>query len=150
VAALSLILVSFVGSVFWFVSAEGAAVLYGSQGWNPVVVGLLCASGQGAMHLLLYLGGERLIRRSAWLTRQVARTRERYQAHLDTHYLALSLLGALAGIPPLVAMSLLAAGFGLKISRYLPVLLAGRLARFALLSAFGESLGTWIHAALPW
>ena len=136
---------SFVGAILWFVSTEAAAVLYGSRGWNPMWVGAVCAAGQSLMHASLYFGGERLVRRAGRLERLVARTTERFHDHLERNFLVLVAVGSLLGIPPVVALSLLAAGFGVKITHLLPVVFLGRMLRFTVLAAGGG----WLPP-LPW
>lgn len=141
---LTLMGVGFVGSVFWVISPEAAAIYYGSElGWNPVAVGGVVAIAQAGMYVLLYHFGHVLLTRWGWLARQIDRTRGRYQTHLDRNYLILSLAGATTGIPPIVALATLASGFDIPLRKFLPVTMLGRVIRFSVLAAVGEALVAW-------
>lgn len=138
--ALLLIGIGFVGTLFWPVSTEAAAVVSGSRGMSPVWVGVLCGLGQGIVHILLYLGGEGLVLRWAWLGRAVTRTRERFGGHLERNFLVLAAVGAVLGIPPVIALSLMAYGLGVRMTHHLPIVFLGRMVRFTILAAGGGAL----------
>lgn len=138
--SLLLIGIGFVGTIFWVVSTELTAAMAGSKGMNPLLVGLLCGIGQGLMHLLLYLGGEGLVLKWAWLGRAVVRTRERFGDRLEGNFLVFAAVGSLLGIPPVIALSLMAYGLGVRMTHHLPIVFLGRTARFAILAAGGSAL----------
>lgn len=141
---LSLAVVGFIGSVFWVLSPEAAAIYYGSElGWSPLMVGGVIACAQLPMYGLLYSFGGLVLRRWRWLARQVDRTRGRYQSHLERNYLLLTLAGATTGIPPIIALAVLASGFDVPLRRLLPVAAVGRVIRFSVLALAGEAILTW-------
>lgn len=133
----ALVGISFVGTVFWIVNAEASAIYYGSAlGFAPLLVGLACASGQTAMYVVLYAGGERLTRWH-WYGSRIERVRERWRPQLERWFLPCAGLAAVLGFPPALAMPALAPGFAVSLVRVLPVLFAGRLLRFTGLAAAG-------------
>ena len=140
--------VAFVGSVFWVVSPEAAAVYYGAQGHNPLLLGVLCAAPQMIIYAILYFGGEVLVARWGWLHRQVVRTRERFGHRLEGGYLGLTVVGAMSGIPPILAMVSLAGGFEVRAHHVLPVTFVGRMVRFTSLAALGSipTVAHWFNA----
>ncbi|GIW73437.1 MAG: hypothetical protein KatS3mg102_2979 [Planctomycetota bacterium] len=143
---LGLLGLGFVGSVFWVVSTEAAAVYYGSAlACPPLLVGLACALGQCGMYLILYAGGEQLLGRWRWLGRQVDRARQRLGERLETAYLSTAGLGAVLGVPPALAFPALAGSFGVRLGALLPVMFAGRLVRFSVLAAAGAQLLGWLR-----
>ena len=138
---LTLFGISFVGSVFWVMNAEMAAVYYaGELGYSPALVGSICASGQTMMYILLYYGGGWLATRWRWLRRKVERVRQKYGKKLETRYLYLSFLAGIFGVPPVLAMAVLAPGFGVRGPSFFGVLFAGRTIRFTLLAWMGKPL----------
>lgn len=140
-AFLSLIGIGFVGTIFWVVSTEASSVYYATElGWSPIAVGLTAAAGQTLMYGLIYVGGERLIARWAWLHGKVDKVRGRFHHDLRGGYLATSMLAALTGIPPAIGMTALASGFAIRSFEILPVIFAGRAIRFGVLAAVGGSL----------
>jgi membrane protein YqaA with SNARE-associated domain len=144
---LGLIALSFVGSVVWLVNTEGTAIVYGSQhGWHPLVVGVCCAIGQLGMHSLLYLGGERLLRRWRWLREREARVRARWGERLERRYLYLTGVAALTGVPPMIVLSCLAGGFGVPLRHYVAVVFPLRIVRFTVLAAVGQQIGPWLRS----
>lgn len=141
---LTLLGVGFVGSVFWVLSPEAAAIYYGSElGWHPLAVGGVVAFAQAFMYVLLYHFGGVVLKRWGWLSRQVDRTRGRYQSHLERNYLILTLTGSMTGIPPIVALASLASGFDIPLRHFLPTTVLGRVIRFSILAAVGEALVAW-------
>jgi len=137
--ALSLVGVSFLGTVVWVLSPEATAMLYGSQDRMPaVVVGGLCALGQGSMLALLYYMGGELTERWAWMRKKVERTRNRFEKQLNRSFLWMSVSAGIVGIPPAIAISALAKGFGMRLFPFLFCIVAGRFARFTFLAASGE------------
>ena len=146
-SALSLAGLAFVGSIFWVVSTEAAAVYYGgARGWPAPAVGAVCAVAQTAMYLLLYFFGDWALLRWSWLQRRVERTRERHASRLEASYLALTGVASLTGVPPVLAMVTLASSFGVTWRRVLPTACLGRFARFTTLAWVGDSLLAWWSA----
>ncbi len=135
---LSLLGIAFVGSVVWLISPEASAVYYGAKlGWHPLAVGVVVAAGQAPMYVMLYFGGERWAMGWRWLARVVARTRRRYQSRMERNYVGLTVLGAIFGIPPVIAMCALASAFDIRPRRILPVVIACRVVRFSVLAGTG-------------
>ena len=140
----SLVAVGLVGTVFWVVSPEAAAVLYGAElGWSPPLVGLVIGISQSVMYALIHGSGGLLVRRWAWLGRKVEATRTRFQAGLERNYLLLSLSGSITGVPPIIALSVLASGFGVPRRHFVPVTTLGRVIRFTVIAAAGSALLAW-------
>ncbi|MGM0578591.1 MAG: hypothetical protein ACQEXJ_22895 [Myxococcota bacterium] len=144
---LSLLGIGFVGSVLWIVSPEVTSAVYGAKlGWHPLLVGAVVSVGQMGVYTLLYFGGEALVRRWRWLERQVQRTRDKYEKHLEQAYLTLMFVGGIFGIPPVLGMVTLGGSFGIPALHLLPVTFAGRVVRFTALAALGEPALEWWEA----
>lgn len=147
IESLTLAGIAFVGTTLWVVSPEVSSVFYGSSlGWPPLAVGVVCAVGQGPAYGIYYVGGARLVARWRWLGVKVSRTRDRLGDRLERHYLLLTALASLTGMPPVIAMCALGAGFGVRPWALFPVVVTGRLIRFSLLAAGGE----WVSWAWAW
>ncbi len=141
---LTLYFIALIGTVLWFINAETASVYYGSQlGWNPAFVGLVCALGQCTTFALLYLGGARLLGRWKKLGGKVERLRERYGEHLENRFLLLTAISGVVGLPPLVALSSIAAGFRVPPSHLLVVAALFRWIRFTTLASVGPQIFAW-------
>jgi membrane protein YqaA with SNARE-associated domain len=136
---LSLLGICFIGTIFWFVNSEMTAVYYGSKlGWHWAIVGVTCAVAQTAMYVVLYKGGERLMRSWRWFGGKIERVQERYGARLEAGFLPFAAVGSVLGVPPATAMPVLAPGFRVPILHVLPIMFCGRFVRFSLLAALGE------------
>lgn len=136
--------IAFVGSVFWFVSTEGFSVYYGFKlGWDPVSVGLIAGVGTGCSYFVLYFIGDWLMDRWRWLGKKVEHARARWGSHLESYYLVLAAVAGVFGIPPALAMALLASGFGVRLAFLLPILVTTRALRYGLLASFGDRLQVW-------
>lgn len=132
---LALLGIAFVGSVFWIISPEASAMYYGGKlGWHPLAVGGVVALGQSPMYVLLYFGGERWAMRWNWLARVVRRTRQRFETRMERRYTLLTGLGALFGVPPVIAMCALASAFGVPAIRVIPLVVLCRVIRFSVLA----------------
>jgi len=128
--------VAFVGTLFWVASPEVAAALYASKrSWNPLVIGILAASGQLAAQALLFAFGDQLRRRWAWFDRQCGRVRARYQARLEKSATVVVTASGLLGVPPGSVTAALAPGLGLRAVEVLPLLFATRVVRFTVVAA---------------
>jgi hypothetical protein len=144
---LTLLGIGFVGTLIWVISAEAAAIYYGvSLGWPALLVGLVVAAAQTAMYAILYLSGDKLLVRWAWLGRQVERVRVRYDDRLQTGYLAASGVASVLGMPPAFAPPVLAPSFRIRMGQVLPVMFCGRFVRFTILACAGGSLAAWFGA----
>ena len=138
---LTLLGVACVGSVFWVVSPEVLSAVYGSQlGWNPLAVGLTAATSQCGVYVVLYHGGEALMKRWAHLERLIALVKSRFASQLERNYLGMLILGGVSGLPPVIALVALAPGFGITVRKMLVATFAARTLRFASLAAFGEAV----------
>ena len=107
---------------------------------NPFVVGIVCATSQLVVHVLLYHFGEWLVSRWVWLQRSAQKTRKRFERHLAEGYLSLSGFGAFVGTPPLIAMIVLAPSFSVRMTPLIVIAFIGRTARFTLIAYAGGSL----------
>lgn len=139
-AGISLYLLSVVGAVFWVISTEGLAITYGTQGWNPLLVALLCAGGQNSCYVLVYFGGRELIDSWQRLADAVEKVHDKYGAKLDTGFAWLTAAGSMFGIPPAVGMVALAPGFGLRLPQLLAITFPLRFIRFTILAWAGDSI----------
>jgi membrane protein YqaA with SNARE-associated domain len=148
--ALTLIGISFVGTVLWVVSPEVASALYPTKyGWHPVAVGLTCAVGQVAAHWLLYVGGDRLIGRWGWLRRKTEAIHTRFGPKTESRYLGLTGVAMVFGMPPAVAMTAMASGFGVRPAHAMAVALVGRFTRFTILAIWGTAILAWWGTTFP-
>lgn len=137
----SLIGISFIGAVIAIGLAEASAVYAGtSLGWNPLFVGFVCASSQCLMHILIYRFGDWLVIRWAWLRRVTQRTRERLADKAVSGFLGVSVVGAVLGTPPILAMLVIAPGFGVRMPPLLAAAFSGRFVRYTLCAWLGERL----------
>jgi membrane protein YqaA with SNARE-associated domain len=137
---ISLFFVAFVGSVFWVFNAEGLSVYYASSlGYPPLVIGLTCAVAQCSAYSLLYIGGDKVLVRWQWLKRRVERTRERWGAQLERHFLWITAFGAFVGLPPAITLVAIAPMFRVRFLALLPILFVARVLRFSTLAFAGGS-----------
>lgn len=139
--ALALAGIAMVGTVFWVVSPEVSAVYYAKElGWPALGVGVVVAAAQLPVYFCVYLGGERLVARWAWLRRQVVRARARHERRMARNYLGLTAVAAVLGVPPVLVMCALGGPFGVNPRHLLPVVALGRLVRFTTLAGTGGLL----------
>ncbi|RME70726.1 MAG: hypothetical protein D6776_11255 [Planctomycetota bacterium] len=142
--ALTLLGIGFIGTLVWVVSTEAAAIYYGvTLGWPALLVGGIAALGQCAMYALLFLFGERLLRRWRWLALQVRRAQRRWGPRLEVGYLGTSAVASVFGLPPALAPPVLAPSFEVPLVRLLPVMFAGRCVRFTVLALAGSTVAAW-------
>lgn len=145
--AAALFALCFVGTLFVPGQPEVTAAFYaGKLGWHPLAVGAVAALGQTACYAGLYLGGDQLLRRWAFLRRQVERMRARFEARLERSYLVMTFLAGTVGVPPAVGMAALAPTMKMRFLEVMLVLYVGRVARISVLAAFGKELGVWWQA----
>jgi hypothetical protein len=141
--ALALVAIGYVGTAFWPLSPEGFAVIYVTQqGWNPLVVGLLAASGQAGAHATLYFGGDQLRRRWPWFDRTCERARTRHGRRLERGQVPLALVSGLVGIPPSSVTAALAPGLGISARVLLPLMFVMRIIRISVVAAL---VGAGVH-----
>jgi hypothetical protein len=144
-AILSLLLLSIAGGVVWLFNVEAAAILYGSNGYHPVLVGLTCAVGQSIAYTLLYFGGDWLLGRWGWWRRGLERMRARWGERLKKGFLGATATAALIGLPPMTGMAAIAASFEVRYSRMIAIALSLRTLRFIILAAAGARIAAWWH-----
>lgn len=145
--AAALFALCFIGTLFVPGQPEVAAALYsGKLGWHPLAVGAVGAAGQTACYAMLYLGGDQLLRRWAFLQRQVERMRVRFEARLERSYLLMAALSGTVGVPPAVGVAALASSMRVGFIEVMVVLYLSRLARIAVVAAFGQELSAWWRA----
>ena len=145
--ALLLIGYSVIGAIFWVINVESLAILYGAtRGWNPLLVGVLLATGQNITYVALYFGGDQLIHRWDWLGTRVKKVFDRFGDNLRQRFLGVTALAGLTGLPPAVAMPALAPGAGVKLISVISVTFTTRVIRFTILAWFGEAIYSWWNA----
>ncbi len=136
--------IGFVGPIFWPLNPELAVTAYGAHaGGRALAAGLACATGQCALYAVLYVfAGWVLVR-----FERLARPAERLRARIGERralFVPLTAAAALVGIPPAIAVPLVAPGLGARPVPVFGVLWAGRVVRYTLLAALGARWG------LPW
>jgi hypothetical protein len=132
--------------VIWLFSSDGWAAFVGLAGTRPwPLVALVLAAGQTVCFGALYLGGDRLVRRFPRVQRRI----ERFDAGRfhGLVYLWLA-LGAVVGLPPMLAMSVLGRTLNLSFATLVAFSLAGRFLRFAVLAAVPAYFAG--HLPLDW
>ena len=129
--------IAFLGVLIPISNPEIAAVLAGRGGLDPVAVGVAGAAGQCVMYLVVYFAGAQIVPRLKWISRQVERTRARYSTRLEKAYLATAVVAALVGVPPMVALIVLAHSFRVSLLPLVAIAFTFRVARFAILAAGG-------------
>jgi membrane protein YqaA with SNARE-associated domain len=137
---------AFIGTVFWIVSPEAAVALVGAaRHHSALTIGLVAAGGQSVALVALFFFGAELRRRWRWFDRKCERART---GRLGSEGTATSVaVGAgLLGFPPVSVTTTLLPGVAPRPLRLLPLVLALRLVRFAVL-AWAAAIFGW-H--LPW
>jgi len=141
----SLLGLSFVGTFFWPISPEAAAVYYVTvAGWSPLAVGALAAAGQAAAALVLFFAGGQLRKRWAWFDRKCEGARTKMGKYAARGHWALAASSGLFGVPPMSVTSALAPGLGVPFRLFLPVVFVARVVRFVVVT----TLVVRIRAAL--
>ncbi len=139
VPPLGLLGIAFVGTFFWPVSPEAAAVLWATRyGWHPAVIGVVAATGQLAAHLVLVASGDQIRRRWRWFDRQCERARVRFGRALSRSAPVIGLTSGLFGVPPTSVTSALAPGLGLRVAHLLPAMFLMRIVRFAAVAVIAQ------------
>ncbi len=144
-AILSLLLLSIAGGVIWLFNVEAAAILYGSNGFNPALVGVTCALGQSIAYTILYFGGDWLLRRWGWWRRRLEQMRARFHDRLHKGFLGATATAALLGIPPMTGMAAIAGSFEVRYPPLIAIALPLRTVRFIVLAAAGSRIAAWWH-----
>lgn len=133
--------ISIIGTVVWVINAEVSAAVYTSQlNHNAIMVGIVCAFGQGVTFSLLYWFGEKLAQQWKGLQNQLDRIQKRFGDHLLKAFTFLSFLGGVIGFPPAIGMAALAAGLGVSYRASIPFIIAGRFVRFTVIGLAAEML----------
>lgn len=144
---LLLLSISFAGGIVWLFNVEATAVVFGaSSGWSPVLVGVICATGQSLAYLVLFFAGDWILGRWRWAGRKLERTRARYGERLRRGFLGLTVPAALVGVPPMTGMAALAGGFRVRLLPLLAIALPLRSVRFVVLAVAGTQLLAWWRA----
>ncbi|MFT5432115.1 MAG: hypothetical protein ACI9OJ_002813 [Myxococcota bacterium] len=141
--SLSIVGLAVIGSVFWVISTEAMAILYGSQGWNPFYVGALCALGQNIAYVGIYFGGEQLLDRWKLLAKQVRKLRDKLGDGVRRGFLITTGFSHVVGFPPAPATVALAPGFSVRPMTLFPLTFTARWVRFTVLAFAGEPLVAW-------
>lgn len=141
--SVSIVGLAVIGSVFWVLSTEAMAILYGSQGWNPFYVGALCSLGQNIAYVGIYYGGEQLLGRWKALGRQVHALRRKLGHGARRGFLITTVFGHVSGFPPAPATVALAPGFSVRPLTLFPLTFMARWVRFTVLAFAGEPLLAW-------
>ncbi len=115
---------------------------------DPMLAGAAAAFGQAFLLIFLYRYGGGLALRWRWLQRQTDKARRRYEARLEKRFLLFGASAALLGVPPLLAMAVLAPSFGARASHFVAVAVPLRFVRFWFVAALGAQLDDWIRGLI--
>jgi len=138
---LQLYALSFIGTIVWVLNAEVATVMYAGMddAHSPPVLGLVASMGQCTMYLAFLYGGTHLSRWSKIQT-LVKRTQDRFGEKLETGFMSLTVTAAFIGIPPVIALVVLAKPFKMSAGQVIIIAFVGRFVRFTVLALFGDAL----------
>ena len=132
---------AFLGTFVWVFNCEALLVVQVTQrGWHPLPAALLLCAGQAAAWTLLFGAGRWLRARWRWFDRQCQRVQACWGQRLRTRTIWMIALSGVVGAPPTSTVAVLAPGFGITLSRLLPLLFAARLVRFVVLGALAARL----------
>ena len=135
------------GTVFWPASPEAAVALFTStQRYNPLIVGLLAAGGQGVSLTLLFLLGGQLRARWRWFDRRCERLRARLGERMARNAVIVASTSGLLGVPPVSLSATLAPALAPRPAPLLPLMIGLRVVRFTVLAALVGSAVRW----WPW
>lgn len=112
---------------------------------EPMLAGAAAAGGQAFLLLFLYRYGGGLALRWTWLQKKTDKARRRYETRLENRFLFLGACAALVGVPPLLAMAVLAPSFGARASHFIAVAVPLRFVRFWFVAALGAQLDVLIR-----
>lgn len=128
------------------INAEATVMIAASVfATEPMLAGAAAACGQAFLLLFLYRYGGGLALRWTWLQKKTDKARRRYQARLQERFLLFGAGAALIGVPPLLAMAVLAPSFDTRASHFVAIAVPLRFLRFWLFAALGAQLDVWIH-----
>jgi len=132
---------AFLGTFVWVFNCEALLVVQVTQrGWHLLPAALLLCAGQSAAWALLFGAGRGIRARWAWFNRQCERAQGRWGHRLQTRASWVIVFSGVVGVPPTSAVAVLAPGFGIRLSRLLPLMCASRLVRFVVLGALAGRL----------
>ena len=133
--------IAFIGTIVWVLNAEVATVMYAGMedAHSPPILGLVASLGQCTMYLVFLYGGTHLSRWSK-IQELVRRTKERFGEKLRTGFLSLTVTAAFLGVPPVIALVVLAKPFKMSAWQVIVIAFVGRFARFTVLALFGDAL----------
>jgi membrane protein YqaA with SNARE-associated domain len=124
---------------FWIPAfTEILSATAGRAGFPPVIVGLLCASGQCTLFTLLFFFGERISSRWQWLRRRVDSVLDARRKLFERSSFALVCGAALVGVPPTVPLFTLAPSLNMRLAPMLLLMFPLRCLRFAIICALGS------------
>ena len=138
---LELYLIGCVGTVVWVINAELATMAYAGMDdpYSPLVLALVATLGQCTSYVIFLYGG-RTIGKFKSVQRLVERTERRFADKLKAGFMSLTLTAAVLGVPPVIALVLLAKPFGMSAWPIIGIAFGGRLIRFSACAYFGEAL----------
>jgi len=124
---------SFCGPIFFWIpaSTEILAAAFGRQGFEPALVGLVCAAGQCTTFTLIFLFGERAAARWQWLHKRVDAVAAHRRRFLDRGKMAIIFGAAACGVPPTVPLFILAPSLQIRLVQMLVIVFTMRFLRFA-------------------
>lgn len=127
--------------LLFFISSEGWAIFVGLAGTRlwPLLAGVL-AAGQCVCFTGLYFFGDRVLRWLPSAQRKLARLDvEKYRRQSAFWLFA----AALTGLPPLIALSILAPAFKVRYAPFLLIAFVGRAIRFGVLAGVPTAFSGW-------
>ena len=138
---IELYLIACVGTVVWVINAEVATMAYAGMEdpYSPLVLGLVATLGQCTSYLIFLYGGKTIGKLKS-IQKLVRRTEERFAEKMKAGFLSLTVTAAILGVPPVIALVLLAKPFGMSAWPVIGIAFAGRIIRFTACAVFGEAL----------
>jgi membrane protein YqaA with SNARE-associated domain len=136
---LSFMGIAFVGTFFWPVNPEAAAVLGVTHyGWHPLLVGVIGATGQLVAQTILILSGDQIRRRWGWFDRRCERARQRFGKILARSAPVIGFTSGLLSLPPTSVTAALAPPLHLRVRLLLPVMFVARIIRFTAIAMIAQ------------
>lgn len=140
--AITLFWVAFVGTLFWPLNPDAAVVVYTGVRGHPLHEAVLLAlAGQALLLFPMHFLSDQIRQRWSWLDRKCEKVRLTWGSRIQGKARYVAALSGFVGIPPSVAMVLLASALRVPAKRYLPILLVCRAGWFLALARLGHVFG---------
>ena len=146
---LAILFACFFSGISLIVNAEATVMLAASVfAMEPMFAGAAAAFGQAFLLLFLYRYGGGLALKWKWLQKKTDKARRRYEAGLEKRFLFFGASAALVGVPPVLAMAVLAPSFDARASHFIAIAIPLRFVRFWFVAALGAQLDVWIRSVI--